>query len=253
MSSFEGKAIVVTGGASGIGKAISLDLAAHGAAVGILDLNRTGAEQVVTEIIDAGGVGHAFGVDITDYDAVENAITKFESLGGPLYGLVNNAGWDEAKPFVETEPAFWEKVLAINLTGPMNVTHVSCRRMQAQGEGRVVSIASDAGRVGSSGEAVYSAAKGGIIALMKTLAREFARNGVTFNTVCPGPTDTPLFANVDAAAGGKLGAALERAIPMKRLALPSDYPDVVRLFLLPSSGYITGQTISVSGGLSMHG
>jgi 2-hydroxycyclohexanecarboxyl-CoA dehydrogenase len=253
VSELEGKAIVVTGGASGIGKAISQDLAARGAVVGILDLNQAGSEQVVAEISDAGGRGYAFGVDITDYQAVEDAVTRFEREAGSLYGLVNNAGWDEAKPFVDTEPAFWDKVIAVNLMGPMNVTHVACGRMQEYGEGRVVSIASDAGRVGSSGEAVYSAAKGGMIALMKTLAREFARNGVTFNTVCPGPTDTPLFASVDAAAGGKLGAALQRAIPMRRLALPSDYPEVVRLFLLPSSGYITGQTISVSGGLSMHG
>lgn len=253
MSTFAGNPIVVTGGASGIGKAISLDLAAHGAVVGILDLNQAGSEQVVTEISDAGGRGYAYGVDITDYQAVEGAVTALEDEAGPLYALVNNAGWDEAKPFVDTEPPFWDKVIAINLMGPMNVTHVACKRMREHGEGRVVSIASDAGRVGSSGEAVYSAAKGGMIALMKTLAREFARNGVTFNTVCPGPTDTPLFAGVDAAAGGKLGAALQRAIPMKRLALPSDYPEVVRLFLLPSSGYITGQTISVSGGLSMHG
>ncbi len=253
MSTFDGRAVVVTGGASGIGKAISLDLAAHGATVGILDLNQAGAEQTAAEISDAGGSANAFTVDITDYQAVEGAISALEAEAGPLFGLVNNAGWDEAMPFIDTEPPFWDKVIAINLVGPMNVTHVACKRMRDQGEGRVVSIASDAGRVGSSGEAVYSAAKGGMIALMKTLAREFARNGVTFNTVCPGPTDTPLFANVDAAAGGKLGAALQRAIPMKRLALPSDYPDIVRLFLSPSSGYITGQTISVSGGLSMHG
>jgi 2-hydroxycyclohexanecarboxyl-CoA dehydrogenase len=135
----------------------------------------------------------------------------------------------------------------------LNVTHAVCRRLQDRQEGRVVSIGSDAGRVGSSGEAVYSAAKGGIIALMKTLAREFARRGVTFNAVCPGPTDTPLLASVDAAGGGKLVKALERAIPMGRLARPEDFCEVVSLFLSPASGYITGQTISVSGGLTMHG
>lgn len=253
MTEFEGRAIVVTGGASGIGRAIACDLAANGARVGIFDMNLAGAENVVAEIAGAGGTASAFGVDITEYAVVENAVAEFEEAAGPLYGLVNNAGWDEAKPFVETDPAFWDKVLAINLIGPLNVTRIACERMQEHGEGRVVSIASDAGRVGSSGEAVYSAAKGGIIALMKTLAREFARHRVTFNSVCPGPTDTPLLASVDAAGGGKLVAALERAIPMKRLAQPSDFPQVVSLFLSPSAGFITGQTISVSGGLSMHG
>lgn len=253
MTDFEGRAIIVTGGASGIGKAIARDLAANGAQVGIFDLNKRGAEEVVTEITGAGESAFAYGVDITDYRSVENAIAQFEAAAGPLYGLVNNAGWDEAKPFIETEPAFWDKVIAINLIGPLNVTRIACARMREHGEGRVVSIASDAGRVGSSGEAVYSAAKGGIIALMKTLAREFARDRLTFNSVCPGPTDTPLLAAVDAAGGGKLVAALERAIPMKRLAQPSDFPEVVSLFLSPAAGFITGQTISVSGGLSMHG
>ena len=253
MKDFENRAIVVTGGASGIGKAIACDLAANGASVGIFDLNQTGALEVVAEIASTGGNAFAYGVDITDYQVVEEAVVQFESAAGPLYGLVNNAGWDEATPFVETDPAFWDKVIAINLIGPLNVTRIACERMRDHGQGRVVSIASDAGRVGSTGEAVYSAAKGGIIALMKTLAREMARYGVTFNSVCPGPTDTPLLASVDAAGGGKLVAALERAIPMKRLAQPADFPAVVSLFLSPGAGYITGQTISVSGGLSMHG
>jgi 2-hydroxycyclohexanecarboxyl-CoA dehydrogenase len=250
MSKFDGRPIIVTGGASGIGRALVAHLAAEGAHVGIFDINGSAAEEAAAA---TSGTASAYRVDIADYEAVEAAVQRFEEDAGPVYGLVNNAGWDEARPFVDTGPEFWNKVLAINLVGPLNVTHAVCRRLQDRQEGRVVSIGSDAGRVGSSGEAVYSAAKGGIIALMKTLAREFARRGVTFNAVCPGPTDTPLLASVDAAGGGKLVKALERAIPMGRLARPEDFCEVVSLFLSPASGYITGQTISVSGGLTMHG
>lgn len=253
MSRFEGRPIIVTGGASGIGRALTAHLAAEGARVGIFDVDEAGAREVAGTIVAAPGGIAAYRVDITDYAAVEAAVARFEADVGPLYGLVNNAGWDEARPFVDTDPAFWAKVLAINLNGPLNVTHAVCRRLGQRGIGRVVSISSDAGRVGSSGEAVYSAAKGGVIALMKTLAREFARRGVTFNTVCPGPTDTPLLARVDVSGSGKLVKALERAIPMGRLAQPDDFREVVSMFLSPASGYITGQTISVSGGLTMQG
>ena len=253
MPNYTGQSIIVTGGAGGIGSALCQDLASNGAQVGVFDLNREGADSVAAEISRNGGSALAYGVDITDYDAVADAVTQFESSTRPLYGLVNNAGWDIAKPFVDTDPDLWARILSVNLTGPLNVTHIAVKRMREYGEGRVVSIASDAGRVGSTGEAVYSAAKGGIITLMKSLAREFARSGVTFNTVCPGPTDTPLLASFDAESGGKLVAALERAIPMRRLAQPSDFPETVNLFLSPASGYITGQTISISGGLTMHG
>ena len=209
--------------------------------------------ELATTIVDAGGQALASYLDITDYAAARAAIAAFETAAGPLYGLVNNAGWDEAVNFIDTEPEFWRKVIDINLFGPLNMTHIACAHMQPHGEGRVVSIASDAGRVGSSGEAVYSAAKGGTIALMKTLAREFARKGITFNSVCPGPTDTPLLAAFDAASGGKLASALARSVPMRRLAQPADFPQVVSMFLDPASAYVTGQTISVSGGLTMHG
>ncbi len=253
MNIFEGRSIIVTGAASGIGRAISEYLAERGATVGIFDQNETGANDTAAYIESQGGRADAYKVDICDYAAVEQATVSFVSVNGPLYGLVNNAGWDEARNFIDTEPSFWRKVIDINLYGPLNITHVACRLMAENGEGRVVSVASDAGRVGSSGEAVYSAAKGGTIALMKTLAREFARNGITFNSVCPGPTDTPLLASFNESSGGKLAPALERSIPMKRLAQPTDFPQVVSMFLDPASNYITGQTISVSGGLSMHG
>ncbi len=253
MRGLDQKPVIVTGGASGIGKAIGLRLGEEGARVAIFDMNEKGAEAAAAEIRQKGGEAWAYKVDITDYAAVARAVDAFEKAAGQVYGLVNNAGWDEAKPFIQTEPDFWKKVIDINLYGPLNLTHVVARRLAEQGAGRVVSISSDAGRVGSSGEAVYSAAKGGVIAFMKTMAREFARKGVTFNTICPGPTDTPLLASVDASGGGRLTEALAKAIPMRRLAQPDDYPGMVAFFLSDDAGFITGQTISVSGGLSMHG
>ncbi|MDX5414914.1 MAG: SDR family oxidoreductase [Alphaproteobacteria bacterium] len=253
MRGLDQKPIIVTGGASGIGKAIGLRLGEESARVAIFDMNEKGAEAAAAEIRQKGGEAWAYKVDITDYAAVARAVDAFEKAAGQVYGLVNNAGWDEAKPFIQTEPDFWKKVIDINLYGPLNLTHVVARRLAEQGAGRVVSISSDAGRVGSSGEAVYSAAKGGVIAFMKTMAREFARKGVTFNTICPGPTDTPLLASVDASGGGRLTEALTKAIPMRRLAQPDDYPGMVAFFLSDDASFITGQTISVSGGLSMHG
>lgn len=247
------KPVIVTGGASGIGKAIALRLGQDGGKVAIFDLNLEGAAAVAEAIRGKGGQAWAYKVDITDYAVVANAVDSFERAAGPVFGLVNNAGWDESKPFIKTEPEFWKKVIDINLYGPLNLTHVVARRLAERGAGCVVSISSDAGRVGSSGEAVYSAAKGGIIAFMKTMAREFAKQGITFNTICPGPTDTPLLASVDAAGGGRLVEALTKAIPMRRLASPDDYPGLVAFFLSDDASYITGQTISVSGGLSMHG
>lgn len=253
MRGLRGKSVIVTGAASGIGQAIALRLGEEGCKVAVFDLNGPGADAVVAQIRSQGGEGHAYHVDITDHALVARTVETFEQAVGPIFGLVNNAGWDEAKPFIKTEPDFWKKVIDINLFGPLNLTHVVGRRLAAHGAGRVVSVASDAGRVGSSGEAVYSAAKGGIIAFMKTAAREFAKQGITFNTVCPGPTDTPLLAAVDAAGGGRLVEALQRAIPMRRLAQPGDFPGLVAFLLSDEASFITGQTISISGGLTMHG
>ncbi len=164
---------------------------------------------------------------------------------------MNCAGWDVAANFLDTEPELWRKLIDINLLGPLNVTRLVLARMAEAGAGRIVSIASDAGRVGSSGESVYAACKGGIISFSKSVAREMAKSGITLNVVSPGPTDTPLFANFD--ASGKLAAALTRAIPMRRLAQPDDFPGIVAFLLSDDAGFITGQTISVSGGLTMHG
>jgi 2-hydroxycyclohexanecarboxyl-CoA dehydrogenase len=242
---------LISGAASGIGRAIALRLAEEGACVCILDLDGAGAERVAEEIRKAGGRAAARRVDICDAASVEGAVAEFEAECGAIDGLVNNAGWDVAKPFLETDVEFWRKVIDINLYGPLNVTKAVLARMAERGRGRIVSIASDAGRVGSSGESIYAACKGGIIAFSKSVAREVARQGITLNCVAPGPTDTPLFAGVD--PSGKLQRALERAIPMKRLAQPDDYPGLVAFLLSDDAAFITGQTISVSGGLTMHG
>ena len=249
MRGLKGRNVIVTGAASGIGRAIAGRLAEDGMTVGLFDINQAGAEKAASEITATGGKAGAYVVDITAYAAVKAGVAAFEKDRGPTDALVNNAGWDKAEPFLQTEPEIWHKVIAINLYGPIHMCHAVLQGMAERGRGRVVSIASDAGRVGSSGEAVYSACKGGIIAMTKTMARELSRTGITLNTVCPGPTDTPLLAEVNE----KLRAALERAIPMKRLAKPEDYPGMVAFLLSDDAAYITGQTISVSGGLTMHG
>ncbi len=243
------RVIVITGAASGIGRATALRLGFEGAAVAIFDLNEAAAEEAAVEVRASGVRAMAICVDITDGEAVERGVAEIENELGPLDGLVNNAGWDEAAPFLETDVELWRKIIDINLYGPLNVTKAVLSRMATRSRGRIVSIASDAGRVGSSGEAVYSACKGGMIAFTKSVARESARKGITLNVVSPGPTDTPLFASVD--PSGRLQKALERSIPMRRLAQPEDYPGIISFLLSDDAAYITGQTISVSGGLTM--
>jgi 2-hydroxycyclohexanecarboxyl-CoA dehydrogenase len=255
MKGLAGKIAIVTGGASGIGRAIALRLASEDVRTVIFDLDGDGAEQVAAEARAAGGDCTARRCDITDYDAVQAAAAATEAEIGPVDFLVNNAGWDLPVNFLDSTPDFWAKIIAINLMGPIHMHHAVVARMAKRGAGRVVNIASDAGRVGSSGEAVYSACKGGIIAFTKTLARELARSGVTLNTVCPGPTDTPLFDRFKAASadGAKIADGLARAIPLRRLGRPDDYPGIVAFLLSDDAGFITGQTVSVSGGLTMHG
>lgn len=252
MRGLKGKPVIVTGGASGIGRAIAGRLATEEAVVGIFDINGQAAEAAATALRESGGRAYSYQVDITDYEAVTRAVDAFEAAAGPIGGLVNNAGWDKAARFIDSDRDLWRKVIDINLWGPLNVTHAVVRKMVKHGKGSIVSIASDAGRVGSSGEAVYSACKGGIAAFGKTLAREVARQGVVCNTVCPGPTDTPLFSSVAESAAG-LAEALKKAIPLRRLGQPDDYPGIVCFLLSDDASFITGQTISVSGGLTMHG
>ena len=255
MRGLEGKNVIVTGGGGAIGGAICRRFAGYGARVGVFDKNLDGANKVAGEIRKDGGKAFVSGVDITDNAAVGKAIQQFEAEMGPTDVLVNNAGWDRFVNFVDTTPDLWDQIIAINLRGPLNMSHYVLKGMVARSSGRIVNIASDAGRVGSSAEAVYSACKGGIIAFTKTVAREVARKGITLNSVCPGPTDTPLLAAVAGAdeRGQKIRAALVSAIPMKRVGQPEDIPGAVCFLASDDASFITGQTISVSGGLTMHG
>jgi len=254
MRGLKDRTVLVTGAGNGIGAAIVRRLAQEGATTGILDLDAAAGEKVAGEIKKTGARVSLHVADITDYAAVCRAVENFESACGPLACLVNNAGWDRAASFLETTPELWRKIVDINLFGPMNVSHVVLRGMAARGFGRVVNIASDAGRVGSSGEAVYSACKGGIIAFTKTVARELVGKGVILNTICPGPTDTAILRSfLEGPDGVRIAEGLKRAIPMKRLGIPEDYPGLVAFLLSDDAAYMTGQTISVSGGLTMHG
>jgi len=189
-------------------------------------------------------------VDVTDYAAVQRAFAFVRERLGPVDILVNAAGWDTPERFVDSEPATWERLLAINLRGVIHTVHAALPAMQERRYGRIISLGSDAGRVGSSGEAVYSAAKGGVIAFTKTIARETARHGITVNCVCPGPTDTPLLARFTE-ANPRLVEALQRAIPMGRLGQPADVAPAVAFLASDGAAFITGQTLSISGGLTM--
>jgi 2-hydroxycyclohexanecarboxyl-CoA dehydrogenase len=250
----QGKTVLVTGGANGIGAAISQRLAEEGCAVGILDLDAAAGEKLAAEIKAQGGKASVHAADISDYEAVRRAVDDFEAASGTVSFLVNNAGWDRAVSFLDSTPEFWRKVIDINLYGPLNLSHIVLRGMAARGFGRVINIASDAGRVGSSGEAVYSACKGGVIAFSKTLARELVSKGIIVNTICPGPTDTAILRSfLEGPEGTRIADALKRAIPMRRFGEPEDYPGLVAFLLSDDAAYITGQTISVSGGLTMHG
>jgi 2-hydroxycyclohexanecarboxyl-CoA dehydrogenase len=248
------RTVLVTGGANGIGAAVVRRLAEEGCVVGILDRDVAAGERLVAEVVAEGGRASLHAADITDYDAVARAVQSFESAAGPVASLVNNAGWDRAANFLDTTPELWRAVVGINLFGPLNVSHLVLRGMAERGFGRVVNIASDAGRVGSSGEAVYSACKGGMIAFAKTLARELVGKGIIVNTLCPGPTDTAILRSfLEGPDGTRIAEGLRRAIPMRRLGVPEDYPGLVAFLLSDDAAYITGQTISVSGGLTMHG
>ena len=250
MRGLHGKRAILTGGASGIGRATAIRLVEEGCILGIFDLNLTGAQETETLCSAGPGKSLTYEVDIADYEQVRHAVHAFESAAGPTELLANIAGWDEARNFLDTTPEFWEKIIRINLYGPLNMHHIVVRGMAERGFGRVVNVSSDAGRVGSSGESVYSACKGGIIAFTKTLARELARRGVTLNVVCPGPTDTPLLASI-AQSSPKLTDALARAIPLGRLGNVNDYPGIIAFLLSDDAQFITGQTLSVSGGLTM--
>lgn len=242
---------LVTGAGRGIGAAIAAVLAARGTAVAVCDLDGDAAGRVASGLTERYGVRAAgIAVDISDDDAVRAAADRATAGLGPVNLLVNNAAVDVIGRFVDSDPATWDRIIAVNLRGTIAVTRAVLDGMIEHGGGRVVLIASDAGRVGSSGEVVYSATKGGVIAFGKALAREVARHGITVNSVCPGPTDTALLGQV-AEYSQKIVDATVRAIPLRRIAQPADIAGVVAFLASDAAAYMTGQTLSVSGGLTM--
>ena len=243
-SRLAGKIAIVTGAGQGIGQAIAAKLATEGATVVVTDVDADTAAQTAAALPDA----IARRADVTDRDAVRALVDDVVREFGRIDVLVNNAGWDKASPFAESEPADWDRAIRVNLYGVLHTCKAVLPVMAGQGGGAIVNLGSDAGRVGSSGEAVYSAAKGGVIAFTKSLAREMARYQVRVNCVCPGPTDTALFASF---AGPGLREALTKAIPFRRLGQPADVANVVAFLASDEASYVTGQTVSVSGGLTM--
>jgi len=243
---------LVTGAGSGIGRAIALRLAAAGARVGVLDRDALSAQSSVDRIQSAGGDARAVVADITDRAAVEAAVAEFRDAFGAISILVNNAGWDRIEPFIRNDPALWDRLIDINLKGPIYCTRAVVDDMMAAGRGKIVSISSDAARVGSNGEAVYAACKGAVISFSKTLARELARYRINVNVVCPGPTETALLQEItQGPEGAKVIEAIKRTVPLRRLGTPDDIAAAVLFFVLPDADYITGQVLSVSGGLTM--
>ena len=255
MRGLTNKVVIVTGGAGGIGSAICRRFAEEGAIVAVLDINLQAAQGLANQIEQKGARANAFIVDLADQNSVNAAVAQVEQGLGPIDVLVNNAGWDRAGNFLDTEKPLWDKIVAINLFGVLYMHHAVLKGMSARGSGKVVNIASDAARVGSSGEAVYAYCKGGLISFSKTLARELARKQINVNVVCPGPTDTALFRDFagEGERGDKLRTALTRSIPFGRLGQPDDLPGIVAFLASDDANFITGQTISVSGGLTMAG
>lgn len=247
MGKLDDRIAIVTGAGRGIGRGIAEKLATEGATVVVTDVDETTVQETAGAI-GSGAIGiHA---DVTSRDSVDAMVGRVRERFGRIDVLINNAGWDKVGPFVDSDPADWDRVIQINLYGVLNTSKAVLPVMAEQGHGSVVNVASDAGRVGSSGEAVYSAAKGGVISFTRTTAREMARHQVNANCVCPGPTDTALFASV-VEDNPKLRDALVRAIPLRRLAQPADLANAVAFLASDEAAYITGQTLSVSGGLSM--
>lgn len=243
---FKDKVIVVTGAASGIGLATVRAFAEAGGRVVLTDVAVAQGEAAAAELASVGDV-RFMPLDVTDRASAEALAARIEAELGRLDVLVNAAGWDIIQPFMDNTPDYWAKIVSLNFMGPVQVTRALLPLLFASGSGRVVNVSSDAGRVGSFGETVYAGAKGGVIAFTKSLAREVTRKGVRVNCVCPGPTDTPLFAS----QSEKMREALTNAIPMKRVAKPSEVADAILYFASDRSSFVTGQVLSVSGGLTM--
>ncbi len=249
----DGKTALVTGGGQGIGRAIARALAAEGAHVAVLDIARERAERVAGEVAALGVKGVPLVADLTRDTEVQRAVAQALRDLGHLDVLVNNAGWDRMQLFLESDAETWDRIIALNFRAVLTTCRAVLPHMVDRRAGRVVNVASDAGRVGSTGEAVYAGTKGAVIAFSKTLAREVARSGVTVNVVCPGLTETPLLDGMRAESprNAKVIEAVTRAIPLGRVATPEDIAGAVVYFASPAADYVTGQTLSVSGGLTM--
>jgi len=243
------KVAVVTGGASGIGRATALGLAGAGARILVADIDDAGGRETCATIEDGGGAAVYIQIDISDQASIEAAASEILGQGQPPAVLVNAAGWDRFELFLDNSLEFMDRIVRLNLLGPVKLTQALLPAMIEAGAGKIVNVASDAGRVGSTGETVYAGAKGGVIAFTKSLAREVAARRITVNCVCPGPTDTPLFRSLPE----KMQAALTRAIPLRRLAKPEEVAGAILFFASSGSDFVTGQVLSVSGGLTMAG
>jgi 2-hydroxycyclohexanecarboxyl-CoA dehydrogenase len=243
----DGRTVVVTGGASGIGRATVLALCDAGARVVFGDIDEAGGAETAAQAEGRGGGAEFVALDVADTASVAAFADSVHGSADLIDVVVNVAGWDRIQPFVDNQPDFWDKVVAINLMGPVRVTRAFLDGMVERNTGKIVNVASDAGRVGSMGETMYAGAKGGVIAFTKSLAREMARHRINVNCVCPGPTDTPLFG----AQPERMRDALTRAIPFRRVATPGEIADAILFFASARSDYVTGQVLSVSGGLTM--
>src|SRR5262245_56278440 len=254
MTRLQDKVALVTGGGRGIGRAICLRLAEEGAKVAIADILADEADQVAAEITKNGGQALVVKTDVTNLDQVRTCVQKVTEHWSQIDILINNAGWDKLEPFIESKSETWEKVIAINLKGPISFCHAVIPQMITRKAGKIITISSDAGRVGSTGEAVYSGCKAGMIGFSKTLARELARSKITVNVVCPGPTDTALLKQVTSGdKGARIIEAMTRAVPFRRLGQPEEIANAVAFFASPDADFVTGQVLSVSGGLTMAG
>lgn len=245
--------IIVTGGASGIGRATALLLAGQGAHVFVADIDAAGGQRVVAEAASRGLAMNFVALDLTDAASAQACVVSVRNAAPRIDGLVNAAGWDKVEPFMDNDPLLWDKLLAINLLGPIRLTRHVLTHMTEAKAGKIVNISSDAGRVGSMGETVYSACKGGTIAFTKALAREMARYKINVNCVCPGPTDTPLLHAQTSDWAMRIKEGMTRAVPFRRMAEPVEIAQSIAFFLGPGSNFITGQVLSVSGGLTMAG
>ncbi len=248
---FHDRVALVTGGASGIGRAVVLRLAREGARVAVADLDLAGAEEVATSAKGAGGDGLAVGMDVTDTGSVREGVARVVGTWGGIDVLANVAGWDRIRPFVETDEELWDRVIGINFRGVLATCHAVLPHMIERGRGSVVNVASEAGRAGSSGEAVYSGAKGAVIAFSRALAREVARHGIRVNVVAPGLTDTPLLRRMIEEGNEKLIEAIVKATPIRRLATPEEVAEAIVFLASDRASFITGQTLGVGGGLVM--